>query len=628
MFKGYVEMKGKRPLEPIKGRTEFAKLEDVQACNGYGGVLANDYILIDIDDKNEAELLDRILTDLEINCNKIQTNRGMHFYFKNDGVKRNSVHKLCALGLTVDIKLGSKDAVIPLKINGTVRPMVTTGVVDPIPRWLTVVNKVPEFDKLGEGDGRNQTLFNYILVMQRFGFTKAEARETLEIINKYIMDDSISASELKTIMRDESFLEQDFFDDNGKWSHHLFAEYLKREYNIILINKTIHMYKDGVYVPGTYEIERTIIKHIPTLVKSKRTEVLSLLHLLANETPLSEPDKIVVNNGLLDIETLELTDFTPSYIAVNKIPINYNPNAYSKVVDHVLNKICCQDKQLRMLLDEMAGFPLLRRPEMGKCFILTGHGSNGKSTFFKMITVMLGEDNISSIGLEELEQRFKTAEIVGKLANIGDDISNSYIPDNSKFKKLVTGEPLMVEKKGVDPYKISNYGKLIFSANDIPRVNDISNGLIRRLVLIPFNAKFSSTDADFDPFIVDKLLTAESLEYFLLLALNGLRRVLYENNRTFTKVDIVEQELKEYEKLNNPILTFIEEFKIENEPVQNIYNKYNIWCDGGGMKPLNRNKFVSVLKTLGYESKQIRVTKEMQRRGLKGDRIMVFVKNS
>ena len=91
-------------------------------------------------------------------------------------------------------------------------------------------------------------------------------------------------------------------------------------------------------------------------------------------------------------------------------------------------------------------------------------------------------NQVTSGGMEELEQRFKTADIVGKLANIGDDISNGYIAENSKFKKLVTGEPLMVERKGVDPFKIRNYGKLIFSANEVPRVNDLSDGLARRLV--------------------------------------------------------------------------------------------------------------------------------------------------
>lgn len=624
MFKGYVEMKGKRPVENIKGRIEFWSLEDVKDLNEYGGVLSDDMILIDIDDSKEAEKLNNILDDMGINCTKIKTTRGMHFYFKNDGVKANSIHKSCALGLTIDVKLGSKNAVVPLKINGALRPMTTTGVIDIIPRWLFVVKGVPDFNKLEEGDGRNQTLFNYILTLQKHGFTKGEIRKTLEVINNYILADKLPESELKIILRDESFTEQNFYDENGTWKHNLFAEYLKREYHMVKINNELHYYDDGVYINNPVGLEKLTIKHIPTLNRAKRTEVISYLNIIADPVQLNPSTHIVCNNGLLNIDTLELEPFTPDYIAVNKIPVNYNPSAYAEVVDQVLLKTACKDKDLKSLLEEMFGYTLFRRPELGRCFILTGKGSNGKSTILDMLKSMLGAHNVSAVALEEIESRFKTADIVGKLANIGDDISNNYMPDNAKFKKLVTGETLLVERKGKDPFEINNFGKLIFSANEIPRVNDTSDGLKRRLIIIPFNAKFSSKDADFDPYIKDKLMKTESLEYLLLLAIRGLKRVL--NGFNFTKVESVEKEMNEYEKINNPILLFIEEFKVLHEPVQYAYDNYVKWCYAGGMKPLNRNKFVREINDRGYNTKQLRVTKQRPIKGFnEGDRVQVFI---
>lgn len=61
-----------------------------------------------------------------------------------------------------------------------------------------------------------------------------------------------------------------------------------------------------------------------------------------------------------------------------------------------------------------------------------------------------------------------------------------------------------------------------------------------------------------------------------------------------------------------------------DEEIQHVYNKYSMWCVSGGMKPLNRNKFVSVVSTYGYRSKQIRVTKEMKLKGINKDRITIF----
>ncbi|WP_158078706.1 primase C-terminal domain-containing protein [Clostridium puniceum] len=359
-------MKGKRPIESIKNRSEFSKLEEVKDLEEYGGVLGDDYILIDIDTKEESEVLMTIIKDKGINCTTIKTTRGMHFYFKNIGGKANVIHKPSALGIIVDIKLGSKNAVIPLKIKGKVRSMTITGVIDDLPKWLTVVSKCPDFNNLEEGDGRNQTLFNYILQLQRYGFTKKEIKETLEIINNYILKDKLSDSEINTILRDEAFTKESFFDKDGKWSHDLFAAFLMREYNVVRINKELHYYEDGVYINNPLGLEKLTIKHIPNLNRAKRGEILTYLNIIAEDIQLSNPSKIVVNNRLLDIDTLELEPFTPDYVAVNKLPINYNPSATSPTVDHVLKKISCNDNDLKSLLEEMVGYTLLRRPEMGK----------------------------------------------------------------------------------------------------------------------------------------------------------------------------------------------------------------------------------------------------------------------
>ena len=232
-------------------------------------------------------------------------------------------------------------------------------------------------------------------------------------------------------------------------------------------------------------------------------------------------------------------------------------------------------------------------------------GSNGKSTLLEVIKSLLGCDNVSAIGLDELNERFKTAELFGKLANIGDDISNNYIQDNSTFKKLVTGETVNVERKGRDPFDFTNYSKLIFSANEIPRINDTSNGLMRRLVIVPFNAKFKKTDSDFDPFIKDKLLSQTSLEYILNIAIAGLKRVL--KNRGFTEVAAVTVELEEYQRVNNPMLTFIEEHKIEDECNTDVYRKYSNWCGMNRLKPLSNIQFGREITKYGYKTRTTKV---------------------
>ena len=605
MFKGYIPTNGKRPTEKVKGRTSFYTLDEVKELNEYGGILKDEYIMIDVDDRVQSIILKQMLDDLEIKYHSLKTTRGMHFYFLNTNVNVNAISVTTAVGITADIKLGVKNAVVPLKIDGVKRELIENDSVDPLPKFLTVVKRLPDFFSMEQGEGRNQTFFTYILKLQGHGFIKDEIRECIRLINNYILKDPLSKSEIDTILRDEAFSKPAFYNEKGQFMHDKFAEFVKNEEHIIKINNKLHIYVDGIYSDKHADIERALIKHIPTLTKARRAEVISYLDLIAKNTNLSDTNYIACANGLLNIDTLELEEFTPNYVCKNKIAVSYNPAATGDILDYTLDKISCNNDKLRRIIEEMIGYCLLRRNELGKSFILTGVGSNGKSTILDIIKELIGEDNISSLGMNELGTRFKTAELYGKMVNVGDDISNSYIDDNSIFKKLVTGESVNVERKGADPFDFRNTSKLIFSANEVPRINDTSQGLMRRLVIIPFNAQFKSTDDDFDPFIKDKLTTTESLQYLLNLAVAGLKRVL--ERRDFEKVEEVQEELHEYEKENNPLLEFIEDHKIDNEETTTTYKRYVIWCQEGNLKPLSRIVFTRNVKKHGYDNKVVKI---------------------
>lgn len=84
---------------------------------------------------------------------------------------------------------------------------------------------------------------------------------------------------------------------------------------------------------------------------------------------------------------------------------------------------------------------------------------------------------------------------LGKLANIGDDISDEFLQGKviAQFKKIVSGNDIKAENKGQDAYFFKPTVKLLFSANEIPRMrNKGFEAIKRRLVIIPFNAKFKN----------------------------------------------------------------------------------------------------------------------------------------
>ncbi len=597
-FKGYVRTKNKKCIDKFKD-VPLKTFEQVKDLDEYAGILADGIILIDVDDKEQSEILMNIVDDLQLNCRVYQTTRGKHFLFKNSGVKKCATKAKLACGLTADIKIGDHNSYEVLKFNGEERFVEWD--VEPgesygeLPKWLFPVKSNVDFFELEEGDGRNNALFTYILTLTNAGFAKEESREAIELINKWILKQPLSEDEIETILRDEAFPKETFF--NGRtFLHDNFAIFLQNNDNIKRINGLLHVYRDGAYIPGGREIESKMIQHLPMLKATQRIEVMKYLDLITPEARPADANLIGFNNGIYDLATGEMLDFSPDIVITNKIPWDYDAGAYSEIADKVLNKLACNDKQIRALLEECIGYCFFRRNELSKAFILTGEKANGKSTFLDMVRNVLGENNCSALDVGELDERFSVATLGGRLANIGDDISDEFLHGRSvaMFKKIVSGNEIKAEIKN-DPniHFIRPYVKLLFSANNIPRMKDKTGAVLRRLVIIPFNAKFSKKDPDYDPYITWKLRDEEVMKYLCKLGIEGLRRIL-ENN-AFSVSEKVEKELKDYEVDNNPILLFLEEMdverQIENQPSKDVHKAYRVFCLENGFTEMTLASF-------------------------------------
>ena len=605
-YKGYVPTKGKVPTIKFKNGAELLTLEQVKNEREYAGILSDDAIVIDIDNAEQAEILMNIVEDLQLDCIVRQTTRGKHFLFRNCGVDKCATGVKLACGLTADIKVGKHNSIQILKSGGEER-FIEWDCDEPqaLPKWLFPVKSDVDLLGMEEGEGRNSTLYSYILTLTAAGFSRDESRECLKIINKYILKESLSEDELETIMRDEAFPAETFYDGK-KFLHNNFALFIKNNDNVKRINGMLHVYRDGVYVPGTREIECAMVKYLPTLKTAQRTEVLKYLDIICSDnTEGAAANLIAFRNGLYDLATGEMKEFSPEQVITNKIPWDYDPNAYSELGDKTLNKLACNDAQIRALLEECIGYCFYRRNELSKAFVLTGDKSNGKSTFLDMVKNVLGEGNYSALDIAELDERFSVATMAGKLANIGDDISDEFMCGRSiaNFKKLVSGNQVKAEIKN-DPniFFMKPTVKLLFSANEIPRMKDKTGAVLRRLVIVPFNARFSKDDPDYDPYITYKLQDETVMKYMIRIGIEGLRRVI--EAKAFTSSGKVQKELADYEVQNNPILLFLQEkdFEIANQPTKDVHRAYRVFCSENGFGEMTLSNFSKeICKRCGME---------------------------
>lgn len=600
LYKGYIKTKNKQAAERFKDRTDFKTLDEVNPLPEYAGILEKDTMFIDIDDPDQSEILMDIVEALQLDCRVICTSRGKHFIFKNTQLHQCKTKATLACGLTADIKVGYVNAYEVLKVDGEERfcewDIEPGAHYQEVPKWLLPVGKKKlDFIDMEAGDGRNQELFNYILTLQSNDFSVEESRETIRIINSYVLKDPLSDQEIETILRDDAFRKPVFFN-GSRFLFDRFAAYMKNTQHVVIINGNLHIYRDGVYLNGYRHIEAEMIRTIPDLSDAKRKEVLKYMQLICEKVEPADARYIAFRNGIYDVVTDTIQDFSPSIVITNKIPWDYNPQAFNELTEQTLNKLACDDPTIRALLEECIGYCFYRRSELGKAFILTGEKNNGKSTFLDLVKAVMGEDNISALDLKELGDRFTTSMMFGKLANIGDDISDDFMQGSqvSIFKKIVTGNRIKAERKGQDPFEFNPYIKLLFSANDIPRMKDKTGAVLRRLVIIPFNATFTKEDPDYDAFIKYKLVEPGSVEYLIKLGLAGLRRVL--ENQGFTSSEKVDRQLGEYEEENNPIVAFIHdqengEADILNETTEDVYARYKVFCNAASMTPMSKIVF-------------------------------------
>ena len=602
----YVILNGKTPTHEFKDGVGAMTWDEVKDFDNVAVIVPKGYVVLDFDTTSDAEIMLKIVDGLGLKCKVLKTTRGIHCWFKSpEDSPKNFIKNRLAIGIFCDRKAGGRNAYVKIKQDGKKREWIRQAKsedIQVVPKWLTSISAPSgkfDFKGMGEGSGRNQELYNYIVYLQTKGFSRDEIRETIEIINNYVFDEPLPDSEIGTICRDEAFKSDEEISNQTKkttFDHVVIGEEIIEKYRLISYHDVIYEYSDGYYQPAEF-----LEKYIRTAYVGARinqvNEVLRYIKSMKKIRPediKTDPYIINLTNTRLNIKTGEHLGFTPDVISFQSIPVKYNPNAKCAALDNMLLKVFCDDHELVKLFDEMMGYILLKNSPFETAFILYGDGSNGKSTILSLIKKFLGSSNYSCIPLELLSSRFYTAELEHKLANIGDDTNDVVIRDNGTLKQLISGQAIQVERKGKQPFDMVSYATQIFACNEIPKSVDCSQGFYRRLMFIPFNAVFTSDDEDYDPFIVDKITTDEAMSHLLNRAIEGVQRIL--KNKGFTQPE-VSKKLKEEHKINNSYtLAWIDEEGIDLKYIlskerKDVYSDFSDWCRVSNIKNITGKQY-------------------------------------
>ena len=291
----------------------------------------------------------------------------------------------------------------------------------------------------------------------------------------------------------------------------------------------------GRYRTGWDAYDAAIIDMHDGCTVANRKEVKAYIQAKAPRLRQSPWNLIAFENGVLDVQTMEFRGWLPSDVIPNVIPHRWNPDAKSETLDHVLDRMACGDVSVLCNLTEFIGVCMMRSVKRCPVFpVLIGEGSNGKSTYIGLLKDVVGDDNVSGLQPKDITARFLGAHIVGKTANLGDDIASGYLDDKdcAVIKSVATGDLMFTDVKGGTGFKFEPYCTMVFSCNAFPRLADTTPGFMRRFMPIEFNATFRPSDDDYDPMVGEKLREEEALEHACALGVEGLRRVIAQNGPT------------------------------------------------------------------------------------------------
>ena len=317
------------------------------------------------------------------------------------------------------------------------------------------------------------------------------------------------------------------------------------------------------------------------------------------------PNKLVFLNGVVDLGDLiqgeanpEIQPHSPHLVSTIGLPFTYDQQAQCPQWQTFLQQIL-PDIDARQLLQEIFGYCLTPDTSLQKFFLFEGSGGNGKSVVLRVLTMLLGPDNVSSLPLELFGATHSLEVTLGKLANLTTDIGEMDRIAEGLLKQF-TGEDLMfINPKYRKPFSAKPTAKLIMAANIRPPFRDKSEGIWRRLMILPF--PITIPEEKRDAHLTDKLM--KEMPGIMIWAIDGAQRL--RRRGKFEEPLCSKVARKEFQLEANPARQYLvenyrelTEKEIKEDPVglwdievEDLYLGYLVHCKRGKLHPLGQSNF-------------------------------------
>jgi P4 family phage/plasmid primase-like protien len=389
------------------------------------------------------------------------------------------------------------------------------------------------------------------------------------------------------------------------------VEYILNNYHMFVIAKVPYIYDHGVYrIDESETMLKAIIRSLVfrKLIKIDLIERIYRLIITTNSIQKSYDDLnnypkhwINFRNGFFDVREWKMYPHSPDYYSINQMPHEFNPDAevYGEVTQKFI-EYTIPDESDRQMMWEFYGYCMTVDCSLQKFLIFKGQGGTGKSKLIHIVEEMVGYENRSSISMQQLNERFYPAMLLGKTLNACADIPSKAMEAVDGIKKATGEDSLFAERKGKDGFSFNSYAKLIFSANEIPiNIEEKSEALYRRMMIIKVERK---------PETINVSLQSEldkEIDYSIMTACKALRE-MYQRGK-FSESTNSRSNVKELHMEADSVTAFLfektKDVKDKYTKSATLFEEYKKYCEELEISKgrLSLKGFHRSMKNKGYE---------------------------
>ena len=660
------KQRGKRPIvawDKYKNETAteaelyaWAAMKDELNIGIVCGVTSN-ITVVDADTQEAVDMLEGMNLPDTL---KVKTKKGYHYYYKYcaNPVLSNAVRIVEG----VDIRTQGGQVVAPgsQHVSGFIYSWFNEGTpIAEFPQALedlftASAQKTRENNKdvsnIAEGS-RNSSLTSLAGSMKHLGMSYEVVLAATMSTNSGFSD-PLPDSEVETIVR--SICRYEANEKKYKCTELGVAERFIAKYDSVVrfnVNSGNWMIYDGIRWAEQSTDKRsllcsTVTDKIIALIRSIPNEVpkeseyrkayedfarslesankLKGLHgLIAGSVPANmeqfDKNPFILNllNKTINLSTMEIKEHSPKDYLAKVMPVNYDASAQCSLWSQFVSTVFNNDTELISFIQRAVGYTLTGDTTEQVFFTLYGSGANGKSVFLDTLLHLFGaygQQSTFSTFLSKAGDGGIRNDIAGMAGARFVSAAESGVfktLDDALIKDITGGKSVKARFLHKEFFEFTPQMKLWLATNHKPNIYDDSNGMWRRVKLIPFNVTIANENQD------------KNLYYKLLKELPGILNWCLEGFKQWKthglgKCDSIDVATSDYKVTMDLLGQFIDEKVTLNNAStiksSALYSSFSEWCKQNGENPWTNKTFSIKMCDKGY--KKIRVTDGIVWQGL------------